>query len=575
MFAAMQADRWPFSKNASRVEAVSRTLLAIVFAVALWFDTPVPTRSALFGATLLALFVGWSVALVIVAWRSWWWDHWLAVPAHIVDLLLFTAAVYFTEVPSADFSSPFMAFAVLLMIKSRLRWDWRAAMLTAAAMILMNIAMVWGMVEAGWTIDLQRFGRRSMYMTGLALMLTWLGLERRIALDERMAVRPGPPGAGIRPVLDAALAFARQVTGAERAVIAWSAEQEPWIELALASSDEPIRFLQIGPEDLGPEDMDGTFGQPVPALLFDAVRRRGIRLKKGDRREAVTPLPHDPLIARCGAKEGLLVSFSCSTGAGRLVLWDVDGASVDRLILARAAAEEIGRAIDRESLASLAQTAAVSNAHEAIARDLHDSVAQFLAGTMFRLEALRRWSRSGRDPDAEIVAIKEAMRGEQVQLRELIGRLRRGESGDRQTDLATELATLLEELGAHWHVGASLRSETGEVPVAVTLSRDVRQIVREAVANAVRHGACRAVRVVLAQDGEAIRLDIADDGSGMPAGTARPRSISERVAALGGALSIGPAVEDGEGPCGTRLSIDLPLHPGTQRDARLPAAEPA
>jgi signal transduction histidine kinase len=60
---------------------------------------------------------------------------------------------------------------------------------------------------------------------------------------------------------------------------------------------------------------------------------------------------------------------------------------------------------------------------------LHDSVAQFLAGTLFRLEALRRWIREGNDPDTEIVAIKEALRREQAQMRRMIERLRLGERG--------------------------------------------------------------------------------------------------------------------------------------------------
>jgi signal transduction histidine kinase len=47
---------------------------------------------------------------------------------------------------------------------------------------------------------------------------------------------------------------------------------------------------------------------------------------------------------------------------------------------------------------------------DALARDLHDGVAQFLAGTLFRLEALSRWIREGQDPTAEINDLKSALR---------------------------------------------------------------------------------------------------------------------------------------------------------------------
>ncbi|MEL0211892.1 MAG: ATP-binding protein, partial [Novosphingobium sp.] len=68
----------------------------------------------------------------------------------------------------------------------------------------------------------------------------------------------------------------------------------------------------------------------------------------------------------------------------------------------------------------------------------------------------------------------------------------------------------------------------------------IRQLVREAIANAARHGKCNKVLVRLEDEGHQLRLCIADDGIGFPPTRtpSRPRSISERVEALGGSFEL-------------------------------------
>lgn len=144
--------------------------------------------------------------------------------------------------------------------------------------------------------------------------------------------------------------------------------------------------------------------------------------------------------------------------------------------------------------------------------------AQFLAGTLFRLEALTRWIREGHDPASEIADLKAALRSEQRDLRATIQRLRRGEDGDRRTDLIDEVETLLSEMGQHWHIAVRLASSVRTLPVSIGLAYEIRQVVREAVANAARHGGCDQVIVALVRDGARLKLSIADNGAGVPSG---------------------------------------------------------
>lgn len=101
-------------------------------------------------------------------------------------------------------------------------------------------------------------------------------------------------------------------------------------------------------------------------------------------------------------------------------------------------------------------------------------------------------------------------------------------------------------------------------PVGMALSGDMSlalyRAAQEGLTNALRHGQPQRVSIRLHRDGAALRLDVMDDGRGLPPeGSQRPghyglRWIAERAEGLGGRFEIGPAT-----PRGTRLSVVLPL----------------
>lgn len=85
------------------------------------------------------------------------------------------------------------------------------------------------------------------------------------------------------------------------------------------------------------------------------------------------------------------------------------------------------------------------------------------------------------------------------------------------------------------------------------------RITQEAVANAVKHARAGSVRIRLEADADAVRLEIRDDGAGMPGeghatGGLGLRIMRYRCALMGGTLSVGPH-EDG----GTRIACLVPL----------------
>jgi len=537
-------------RRTPKILAMSRAILATAFLAAVWVEPSQPRHTAGLAYTVLALYLGWSALMATISWRSWWWDFRFARAGHAIDITVLLAAVFLTETGNGDFSSPFTAFTAFLLITASLRWG-RKGVVTTALVLLIGYGIAGGVVyRLGAAIDAYQFCRRLIYMIPLSLMMVWLGADERVA---RLAGIPEPggiPGKRRKQVLAAALSFARRTFHSRGAAIAVVTSEEPWVDL-YRDIDGVFTHERIGPEAC-PEDL----GPDIDATLFDITRSRRI-VSFTDHHLVPMGGPFAYALAEtCEVPRGLLGRITSASGHGQVLVWGVPDAGIDDLPTIGVLGREIGLALDREEMALLAQSIAVSRVRNALARDLHDNVAQFLAGTLFRLEALRRWIREGGDPDAEILAMREALRNEQSELRLVIDRLRRGVEGDRATDIVAELETLMAEMGNHWRIATTLNADCRPLPVSIGMAHELRQLVREAVANAVRHGQCNRVDLVLERTQEGLlQISIGDNGHGFPATNRaqRPRSISERIEALGGQLRIASCTT------GVRLDIEVPL----------------
>lgn len=537
------------TRRTGRVISTARAVLALLFLLVLWVDPAVPLRGDLTILLLVSLYLLWTAFLVVLAWRSWWLDFRLAGIAQGIDIAVFLTAIYFTENRFTEFQSPFLAFAAFLLVAAMTRWSWRATAVTAIIVLTANLAIGVAMVRLGLDIDLFRFARRTAYMIVLSSILIWLSLSRGGGRIIPFSEPPGLLGGRREQLLDSALALIGTVLGARQVVLAFAANEEPWVEFR-HRTPEGITIHREGPGNFGDQ-----LTSPAPTALFNVAKSRMIAFEDPGVVAWTAPV-RSQLAHSYRINEGVLVPLQSATGGGQIIAWDCETLSVDDLAMLRALGDQIGHALDRDEMAGLARSAAENSVRHAVARDLHDSVAQFLAGTLFRLEALRRWIREGHDPEGEIDSIKNALRREQSHLRQLIERLRRGEEGDRRTEIADEMRDLLTEAGAHWHIETELVLPDHPQSVSVQLSHEIRQLVREAIANAVRHGKCRKVCVTLSDENGLLKLTIADDGTGFPdhPSPVLPRSISERVAALGGRFHVAST--------GSGARLDIAIHTG-------------
>lgn len=525
-----------------RVIALGRLLLATSFLVAIAVAVSPPARAQAATTQLLVAYLVFAALVAAATWRNWWLDARLAGPVHALDITLFTVLVLLTE----GYTSPYFVFFVFVLLSAAIRWGWRETALTAV--LLTILYMVAGVIGSSSSAGFQLypFIVRTGHLVVLSLILIWFGVHQwrariRSPADELLA-DPMLDRSPLETGLEAAMAALR----APRGAFLWIGEDG---ELnAVASRDGEV----------APVALDGQAAAIAPRpFLYDVANDRSL-IRDRERNLLSRPpldLVGEGLAAALDLGTGLAVPVRTGTGEGQLFLEGMRSLSSDHLDLGEQLGIDLGAHFQRHALLTAAAASAEAGSRIALARDLHDSVVQFLAGAAFRLEAMKRSEASGRKLEPELNELKTLMMQEQGELRAFITALR---SGPRivLADLARDLQALAERLSRQWHVECEFSAEAMDGTVSSDIHLDAHQLVRESVANAVRHAGAKSVRIALSANAKAIRLDLINDGAAYPKQGAQielPKSLRERVEQAGGEIGISRGMDV------TKLSISLPL----------------
>ncbi|MDP9381451.1 MAG: GAF domain-containing sensor histidine kinase [Chloroflexota bacterium] len=243
---------------------------------------------------------------------------------------------------------------------------------------------------------------------------------------------------------------------------------------------------------------------------------------------------------------------------------DWRGLSAEELRLLNTVGNHVAVAVERSRLAEEGVRAARLEERNRLAREIHDTLAQQLAGIALQLDTADALL-----PDSPREA-RERVRAGMALTREALQEARRSVQHLRAT--ALEGRTLPEALG---YLTARFTHETGiqarveadsSLPaLAVDAETELYRVCQEALTNVRRHAtSARTVLVTLRVDADTLRLCVLDDGSGLAPNYRRRRGyglvgMRERARLLGGELRV----ESLEGK-GTRLTVALPLPPGTE-----------
>lgn len=528
--------------HSGRGIALCRLALALVLVIVLYVDPSQPVRDSVTAYILVGSYVAASLVLLVVTWSNWWLDHMLRVPGLLCDGAMFLTAFYFTESGSSDLTSPFLSFFIFIMLSATLRWGWRGMAAVASILTVSYLAAGLMLELGGFDIEFQRFGRRGFYMMLLSVILVWFGLQRRGQTVRRLDL--ASDGSNEVPVAEIA-EYAKETTGSDSAIAAWWSDDEPNVLTCAIAGGVPA-LGHLSPQVL-PEPGEQPFA------LFDRARGRMLTLGPEGSMAASRKAFVSPLADHFGVTEGLAIPLASSSGKGLVIVTGNPGLSIDYLGLAPSLAQEMSAALDRHLLSRISRQAAVSHLRAALARDLHDSVAQTIAGVRYRLEGIRAQVRAGTDPGSEFDELKASLSSEHKHLRQMIERLRRTELEPRRVTLASQLKGVAAELERTWSATLDLSTTPEDLTVPVELAYEVQQIAREAVANGVRHGQASYFRIAVSQSQAGIDLDIRDDGKGFTGEPPHlPRTLAERASANGGHLTVC------DSKAGAHLLIQLP-----------------
>lgn len=281
---------------------------------------------------------------------------------------------------------------------------------------------------------------------------------------------------------------------------------------------------------------DWAYAAVLP--IFREERPAGALVLVGDARDPFTALDDDFLLA-----------------LGRQVGAALEQADLTRRLEARTA--ELSRLSTR-------MVAHHEEERRRLSRELHDETAQVFSAVKMELGVLRD-SVSGADAarlDHTLALVDTGIRS----IRNVVNDLR---------------PSLLDDLG----LLPALRSMAGEFGersgIAVTLAAPERlpalskdgeaalfRALQEALTNVARHSGASRVAIALSGDDGAVRLEVRDDGRGVPhddvarferEGHMGIAGMRERVQALGGTVRLDAAAEQS----GTRLVVTVPLGVGS------------
>jgi signal transduction histidine kinase len=492
--------------------------------------------------------LGWYLVYSLVVLALVWtpvrfargWD----VLLHVVDLAAFSAFVFFTE----GTASPFYVYFIFLLICSTLRWELRGAVITATAAIVMYaLISLYGVAVLGRQ-EFNTFVIRIVHLVVVAILLGYLGefhhrfqreIGRLVSWPRRLPHYP-------RDLVQEIITQSAEILEAPRVLLVW---EEP--EAAYGS------FVNPGLEhrSFQAPDVNDDHGRVIHWSADAFLQRHGRPIS------AALQSRFDIHAAESWALEGELIR-------GRLFVLDKRRMRIDDLVFGEVVARLAVSRLDNLYLLRRLSHSAALEERLRVARDLHDSLLQTIAGTALQLLAARRLLQ--RDPAAaraRLEDVQNQLEQGELEMRSYIRGLRPATAGKEpppRLGLNHRLDELRHRVERQWEIKTRMRLDVTADDWPDAIADNIYRIVQEGVLNAARHADASVISVDFAMDGDKVKVRIVDDGRGFPFQGSYdlralnelnkgPLTLKERVVELGGDLILNTT------DTGTELVITVPL----------------
>ena len=565
----------PLRRSIERLIADTRVIASILLCLVVakpagLFDEPaLVLLTALYAvhAMAVALLVRWKPELLL---RT-------AGTLHLVDLAWAVTAVIATGVDVGGHFFPLCAFAIAA---AAYRSGFRSALLEGALIFAAIMATYVAAAHVPSTTATRAstlWLLQGGYVSGAAVLFgtiasrlhaaafesaTLAHLVRKIEHTPNLDEAVLDTLAEVLRVVDASHAVLAAVESDTRTLVVWRADVRPQGEVAVAREALDRKDVQQWIAPLDPKvaafelrRRDGAAEEDCGSLALDV---------DGNLAHGRLPVPGQ--IARQWSWRVALGAVLECEGfwSGRLYVFDPSGPLRGdlRLHFLHTVVERATPPMLNLYLQRRLRSRAESIERARIARELHDGAVQSLSGLEMRLDVLAHRS-TGVSPwiEREIATIRDLLHDEALRLRELMVGLRSSEITPRR--LPGELRDQIERFAAITHIDARLVWAAGSLELTPHACQEVLRIVQEGLVNVRRHSGAEGVIVRVEADASAWALIIEDNGGGLGF-TGRlthaeleeqakgPRIIRERVAALGGTLSVDSSPE------GARLEMVFP-----------------
>lgn len=550
------------SARSSRVVAFARALLAAFLLLSVTVGALKYADAQHFAKIALVAYCLYSLMIVAAVRTVQLRRHLFgaALALSVIDVVALGGLMYLTQGGQGQ-GAPFFTPLIFIILSGTVNWGSRGAI--ASGLLVLALFVPTGFVtevfDPAHKNLLQLFLMRIGYIGTITVMLAAFAsnLERLINELTRLARVPSRGGFGELPLAES-LGYAMDVFAAKRGLIVWQDPEEP--HLALVRKDFGAFHASTLPNvDQGPLVASELVNAP---FLYDR-RRNAVLYRAGTKLLDFTGDPLQPILSSMADYARVLViPIDAGIARGLVMILDPADPVNEELAVAAMAAGQLSLAIEAWQLHSDLRAAAASEERVRLARDLHDGVLQFLAGARLQLDLI---SQTTLDDAARgrVAHMIEALGEEQRSLRAVINAMRRAPEV-AVARLGGSIDHLITHLSRSWDAEITARIEPDDLTVTDSVEDDVIRIVRESVANAVRHGGARAVDIAVRQADGRLDISIGDNGRGfafqgrMADGelanyAGRPRSLHDRIIGMGGTMTVTSSKS------GASLDISVPL----------------
>ncbi len=548
--------RLAFADSNGQVSVVTIAFIRLGFSLLLVLgsmgdvDDPQFGWHAEFDDFLASVYVFVALTAFGLAWRAPFRDFLFFPSVVAFDIAIMVAIMTTIERPQSGFLGALVTGIAFVLFETANRWDFAAAYRISKFFILttaIQLAML--VVE----LHPQLVGGEVLIRRLVILLIVVSGTLWAVGNMRRVFAPPWTVELGRQfdDLKHDALVYAAKAIGAQAGTLCWTVPGDKCCEAPIITIDEDPLASQPRSRACSAPRSEADYS----AALVDLPTKQALVLGKSDSLHYQDLSGIDTTgLKELGISSALIVRLFGESGSGKLILSDIPTLGWHQLRVGAAVGKEVVRGLDQAAFRITSLDLEALRIKQAIARDLHDSVAQSLAGARYWIRSVKSASQDA-DIKNELSGIDRALEEEQKQLRAMIETLR-GEGAPLTSDSAkVELRSLCLQLSQLWQVDIVVNTIGFELPLTARDTLELMQMIREGVSNAVRHGRADKVRIDIDGDtADWVQLRIMDNGTGFHEGEASAQtSLGERALAFGG--SVAHTRVDGW----THVNISIPI----------------